>query len=167
MEHSRIIQTDSVELVNFEVRWHMKTYLIAPLVTLFLSLFVLQACSTTQNRTSYSDDREKVMRMDGVEIISDVRINPNGTLADHLRRIPGVDAGDSHVQIRGPKSIARGGSDGPLFVINTVPVGDNFSQVQSLVHMENVRAINVYRGGEGHRRFGPRAAYGLVEITTY
>jgi len=146
----------------------MKTSLTSPLLLFVLSLLVvLPACSTTEDRSTSSVDREKVMRVDGVEIVSDVRINPNGTLVDHLRRIPGVDVGDTYVQIRGARSIARSGTEGPLFVINTVPVGDNFTQVQSLVHMENVRAINVYRGSEGHRRFGPRAAYGLVEITTY
>ena len=123
---------------------------------------VLQGCGTGERMT----EGEAIETADGREIVSDIRINPNGTLADHLRMLPGLEVTDTRVQLRGPKSIARAGSEGPLFVINTVPVGEDFSRVQSLIHMENVRAIKLYRGGEAFRRFGTRAAYGAIEITT-
>lgn len=143
----------------------MKTTSTFPFALLLIALVSFQACATSS--AGSSDEREASERSDENEIISDVKINPNGTLEDHLRRIPGLEVFDTYVQVRGPKSIYRAGQEGALFVVNSVPVGENLTRVKSIVYMENVTAINVYRGGEAFRRYGSSAAYGLIEITTH
>lgn len=143
----------------------MKTTSTFPLIILLIALFSFQACATSS--TSSSDERETSDRSEEKELVSDVKINPNGTLEDHLRRIPGLEIYDTYVQVRGPKSIHRSGREGALFVVNSVPMGENFSRVKSLIYMENVTSINVYTGGDAFRRYGSSAAYGLIEITTH
>lgn len=91
----------------------------------------------------------------------------NLTLADLLRRKPGVrvqgQGSGTTVAIRGGQSSA-GGTD-PLFVVDRVPIGNSYSQIESMVNVNDIKYINILKGADASK-YGTRGNNGVVEIVT-
>lgn len=94
---------------------------------------------------------------------SDLLDNPNISIADMLRRVPGVLVrGDNSIQIQGATSIYF--STEPLFVVDGTPVGAGYSTVAGLNPMD-VDRISVLKGSDASI-YGSRGANGVILIKT-
>lgn len=94
--------------------------------------------------------------------------NPSITLADYLRRVPGIqvqgNGPGAQVLIRGTETLI--GSNDPLFVINGVKVGRDFARVSSLVSMADVQSIEVLKGIDASAYYGIEGGNGVIIIHT-
>ena len=100
---------------------------------------------------------------------SEVQVeNPSITLADYLRRVSGVrvsgNGPSASILIRGTET-AIGSSD-PLFVLDGIKIGRDFSRVYSLVNMNKVNKIKVLKGIEASASYGMEGGNGVIEIFT-
>lgn len=88
------------------------------------------------------------------------------SLADLLRRKAGVTV---QGQGSGTKVAIRGGSGAagtdPLYVLDGVPVGNDYSQVSGMVDVNDIDYIDVLKGGEASE-YGTRGMSGVIVITT-
>jgi len=88
------------------------------------------------------------------------------SLADLLRRKPGVlvqgSGNNTTVAVRG--GAGASGTD-PLYVIDRVPIGNSYSQVASMVDVNDIANINVLSGADASQ-YGTRGNSGVIEITT-
>ena len=88
------------------------------------------------------------------------------SLADHLRRVPGVQVQGSGpnaiVTIRGRTSIH--GSNEPLFVINGQPISGGLQEASLIVPVQEIKAIRVLKNAEEVGIYGVRGANGVIEI---
>lgn len=93
--------------------------------------------------------------------------NPTTSLADYLRRIPGVTvrgAGNGvQVVIRGVSTLM--GDSSPLYFIDEVRVGRNYSRVANMVNMHDVNNIEVVKGVAASI-YGVEGANGVIIINT-
>jgi outer membrane cobalamin receptor len=125
-------------------------------------VFGLIGCASSKPGSSTSTD-------ENYGGTSEVQVdNPSVTLADYLRRVPGVrvhgNGPSASVIIRGTESLTL--SSAPLFVFNGVKTGRNFSRINSLVNMNEVTKIRVLKGIEASSSYGMEGGNGVVEILT-
>ncbi|MEX1063389.1 MAG: Plug domain-containing protein [Balneolaceae bacterium] len=136
------------------------------------TVLLMSACSSTEetagNReTDVPENRAGYERSS--RDLSLRSINHTVPLINHLRKIPGVSissrGSDYTIIIRGYNFI-DGRDENVLFVINNIPVGHSYIEAESMISMENVVEINVYKGSDALRKFGHRGIFGAVEIVT-
>lgn len=88
-------------------------------------------------------------------------------LIDYLRRMPGVEvrgAGNNVlVLVRGVKSIT--GDNNPLYVVDGVQMGNNYSQVAALADRFAIDKVVVLPPPRS-ARYGSLGQNGVIEITT-
>jgi len=137
-----------------------------------LTFVVLLAVGLTLDAEAQSEKKKnKKKKKAKTEIANTVETDENTaanlSLADLLRRKPGVrvqgQGSGTTVAIRGGQSSASGAS--PLFVVDRVPIGTNYSQVAGMVNVNDIKTINVLKGADASR-YGTRGNNGVVEITT-
>lgn len=89
------------------------------------------------------------------------------TLADYLRRVPGVVISGSgnnvKVTIRGASSFIA--STDPLYVVDGQPVGTSYAQVSNLVSIYDIDRLEVLKGSDA-AIYGVRGGNGVILITT-
>lgn len=100
---------------------------------------------------------------------SDVTIdNPDLTLLDYMRRIPGLQItqtqGGTNIMVRGASTIS--GENSPLYIVDRSPLGYSFGQLESAVSVSDIESIRVLRSSDAMQRYGMRAANGAVIIQT-
>ncbi len=92
----------------------------------------------------------------------------NLSLADYLRRVPGVQVSGSgqstKVLIRGASTST--GSTEPLFIIDRTPIGNNYGQVASMVDVNNIRRVEVLKDAASTSFYGMRGSNGVIIIRT-
>lgn len=137
-----------------------KSFSISNLVLIVCSLFII-SCSTSN--VASSDDSKDV---DNDEVNTENL--QNLTLADFLRRIPGLQVQGSgqnvSVTVRGATSVA--GSTSPLYVIDRNMVGDDYSQVAAMIDPNDIASVNVLKDAASTASYGMRGANGVVVIKT-
>lgn len=93
----------------------------------------------------------------------------NLNLVDYLRRTPGLQVSGStsnpSISIRGAASSILG-ENTPLFVLDNTIVGNNYSQVESLVDPNDIDKITVLRDGASTSMYGARGSAGVIVIKT-
>ncbi|MDR8392440.1 Plug domain-containing protein [Aliifodinibius sp. S!AR15-10] len=93
--------------------------------------------------------------------------NPTLDLTDYLRRVPGVSVAGSgpnaFITIRGINTLL--GNPSPLFVVNGVRVGRNFSNVYNLVNLHDVSNIEVLKGADA-AFYGVEGGGGIIVINS-
>jgi outer membrane cobalamin receptor len=132
-------------------------------------VFGLIGCATSKTETSSNTD-------ENYGGTSEVQVDdPSVTLADYLRRVSGVqvygNGSSASVLIRGTETMGGGpGSDrtssSPLFVLNGVKTGRDFSRISNLVNMNEVTEIRVLKGIEASSSYGMQGGNGVIEILT-
>lgn len=125
----------------------------------------LLGCASSKS-TGEQDARAEEPRYEGN---TTVKVdNPSITLADYLRRIPGIqvqgNGPGARILVRGTETLI--GTNDPLFVINGVKVGRDFSRVNSLVSMAEVREIEVLKGIDASAYYGVDGGNGVIIIHT-
>lgn len=88
------------------------------------------------------------------------------SLADLLRRKAGVtvqgQGSSTKVFIRGGSGAA--GTD-PLYVLDRMPIGNSYSQIEGMVDVNDISRINILSGADA-ALYGTRGMSGVIEITT-
>ena len=146
------------------------------LLTLLSSL-VLFSCTTTKSSASKKQDKSEKLsvaygettRAETTGSVAKIEPDqPNLTLADYLRRVPGVSvrgSGDNvKVVIRG--GITSSGSNEPLYVVNNVPSGNSYAIVASMVDVNDIKDINVIKDTSTASMYGVQAQHGVIMIST-
>lgn len=125
-------------------------------------IFLQSSCATsnTTTTTSYTPAQQP-NAMNEVD-------NPEGniSLADHLRKVPGVNVSGSgtnaSVRIRGIKSFY--GSSEPIFVVNGVQVSGGFASLSQTLNVYDIKSITVLKDPSDTALYGVRGANGIIEI---
>lgn len=82
-----------------------------------------------------------------------------------LRKVPGLKVTGSYpnlsIIMRGAKSVSR--TSEPLYVLDGVPLGRNFSELASNADPSSVKKVRVLKGPEA-AKYGMRGANGVIEV---
>lgn len=132
------------------------------IIALFGVCIAFQAEAQDKKSKKKKKNKSEVSKTEG----SDDKAASYLSLADLLRRQAGVSVqgrgGSTKVQVRGGSGIA--GTD-PLYVLDRVPVGNSYSQVEGMVDVNDVARINVLKGADA-AEYGTRGMNGVIVITT-
>lgn len=131
-------------------------------VVIVVVVFGLIGCASSKSGASSNAD-------ENYGGTSEVQVdNPSVTLADYLRRVSGVqvhgNGPSASILIRGTETLTS--SSAPLFVLNGVKSGRDFSRISSLVNMHEVTNIRVLKGVEASSSYGLEGGNGVIEIMT-
>lgn len=120
-------------------------------------MLVLASCSSTQKTSSQ-----------GVDPDAFATNNPALSLADYLKRVPGVQViqggGKTMVTVRGNNSV--GGQLEPLFVINGVNAGFGYENAEPLVSVTDIDYVRVLKSGQETANYGIQGTNGVILIKT-
>lgn len=130
------------------------------LSSLFITVLLLFAgCASTGSSSSNSSQQG------GTEITVD---NPNLGLDIYLRRLNGVRVQGSGqyatISIRGSSSTFLQSDTRPLFVIDGVRAGRSFSNIYTMLNMQNVEAVRVIKLSRATMLYGHEGRNGVIEI---
>ena len=115
-------------------------------VSLILSAILLSACSTAGFYTRDNDaSRIKSSKMNAISEIN----TPYAamTLIDYLKRVPGIQVittGD-RPEVRVRYGISIVGEQEPLYVIDDVRIGNDYSAAEAYVDVNDIRSISVLK----------------------
>ncbi|MDR8393987.1 Plug domain-containing protein [Aliifodinibius sp. S!AR15-10] len=122
-------------------------------------LILIVGCATGESGLKGDTEEDSTTNVVSVD-------NPSVSLADYLRRIPGVivngNGPSAAISVRGTESMMN--NQPPLFVMDGVKIGRDFSRVSSLVNLSEVKKIRVVKGVEASAAYGMDGASGVVEI---
>ena len=152
----------------------MKIYRLS-LITI-CSLFLIWSCepkkkvlidATDKVEIGYGSQRAS-NKTTAVDHIKNDSENPqNLTLADMLRRVPGVrvsgQGSNVEVYIRGASSLE--GNNQPLYVLDGSPIGNDYALVERRIDLNDIESVSVLRDS-GAAVYGSRATGGVVLITS-
>lgn len=133
-------------------------------IVFILFVFAAIACSTTQHQAS---GEGSVNRQSTNQVSVN---NPSLSLADYLKRVPGVQiiesAGgrDIEVLVRGNNTVND--QREPLFVINGVNVGFGYENAAPLVAVSDIDYVRVLKSGSETASYGMQGTNGVILITT-
>jgi outer membrane receptor for ferrienterochelin and colicin len=117
-------------------------------------------CSSSKSTASYPDE-EQINYMNGVEN-PDVMIS----LADHLRRIPGVrvegKGSDTSITIQGIKTFNSGTN--PLFIVDGQQINGTFSELEQMVNQNDIKSIRVLKEPSQLAYYGVLGTNGVIDI---
>lgn len=132
----------------------MKTFLkIAPALLLIGCLF---SCAQGENYTrnqrdfsTYTNLGEAIRSVGGVQVIG------GNTMAGF---------NDAAIALRGQGSLVL--NTQPLYVIDNVPIGNDYNYANSVVHPTNIASIRIVRGTSASAIFGEEGNHGAIIIRT-
>ena len=148
---------------------------------LFFTVMILSACASSSKSGSSGQDPSSQIVDEGYERVqaknsnqSNVQVNPNEekpsnrSLNDMLQQLPGVN-------VRGQGAYAKISISGasasfmsdtsPLFVVNGMTIGTDYSTVFNMVHPNDVTSLNVLKGPDA-TIYGTRGSNGVILIRT-
>lgn len=134
-------------------------------LVLFFSVTSCKSTSTTTGgdaevKTIHSKETES--RVEKAEQETD---SPTSQLVDLFRRLPGVNIRGTHpnvfVSVRGVTSTS--GAVGVLYVVDNVPMGNDYFRVAEVVDITRVKSVSVLKGGEA-AIYGKQGAGGVIVI---
>lgn len=129
---------------------------------LFAFLLILAGCAGSG--TSTADNT----RQSGNEVIVD---NHDLGLDSYLRRLSGVRVSGSgasaRIDIRGASSSTIQSESRPLFIVDGVRIGRDFSKVYSTINMKNVHSIKVMKLSRATILYGHDGSSGVIEISMF
>jgi TonB-dependent SusC/RagA subfamily outer membrane receptor len=150
--------------------------------SLFLLAMVLAACSGTRNTASEGLDPSRPSVDSGYESQSsqlsnqsNIMVRPNEekplnlSLTEMLQRLPGVRVqggrgASAKFVVDGASGSFMSGTD-PLFVVNGMAIGTDYSNVYTLVDPLKVTSVSVLKGSDASI-YGSRGANGVILIRT-
>jgi TonB-dependent SusC/RagA subfamily outer membrane receptor len=133
---------------------------------IIITSLLLAACATSQQ--SSSNNAAKGPQTTANQITP---TNSNLSLADYLKRIPGVQVmeggaggGSTRITVRGANSF--GDNQEPLFVINGVNAGNGYESAASLVDINDIASVQVLKSGQETAPYGLQGTNGVIVIKT-
>lgn len=141
-----------------------REYFISSGMKIILIIFsvLLAACSSTQPTASNSAT---------APVSSANTITPNNpslSLADYLKRVPGVQVlqsgGGTIILVRGNNTLE--GQREPLFIVNGVNVGFGYENAEPLVAVSDIESVRVLKSGQETASFGMQGSNGVIIIKT-
>jgi len=105
--------------------------------------------------------------LNGSQNTSDVDLaDPSRTLADYLRGVSGVTVTESggNVTINVQGNLSYHTDTRPLFVVDGVRYGYEYSSVASAVPVQNIRSVRVLKGSDASSAYGLAGSNGVIEI---
>lgn len=134
-------------------------------IQLAILCIALASCSPAV-QTSSSSDLAPVANTNTV-----TPNNPALSLADYLKRVPGVQvmqrggaAGSTAVLVRGNNTM--GDQREPLFVVNGTNVGFGYENVEPLVSVTDIESVRVLKSGQETAAYGMQGSNGVIIIKT-
>lgn len=125
------------------------------------------ACSSGKQNTAIPDHSTMVNS-------NNVAPNSNNaslSLADYLKRVPGVQVqenggarGGTIVTIRGNNTISE--QREPLFIVNGVNVGFGYENVEPLIAITDIMNVQVLKSGQETAAYGMQGSNGVIIIRT-
>lgn len=132
------------------------------LATAFLPLifaFVIYGCAGAGASTNDGSTRT------GSEVYVD---NPNTSLDLYIRKLSGVrvtgSGSSAKIIVRGSDSSTFESDPRPLFVLDGVRIGRDFSQVYRMVSTHNVNSLKLIRSNKATVYYGHEGSNGVIEI---
>lgn len=87
-------------------------------------------------------------------------------LITQIRKLPGITVQRGvPIFIKGNTTIQGGRLEEPLYVVDGIPIGNSFRQVEDIVQPVDVASIRALSGAEASF-YGSRGASGVILITT-
>ena len=130
----------------------MKTQILI----LTIGLFFAVACGSSENTSSETIRYGSTVDVD----------NPDIPLEQYIGRLSGVSVygsgSSARVEVRGADSIQL--DSRPLFIIDGIRIGRDYSQVQSMVNMVNVESVQVMRPSRATQLYGTDGGFGAIII---
>lgn len=127
------------------------------LISCLLCLMIAVGCYSSGETT----------RSDQTDPDSDVELaDPSRTLADYLRGVSGVTVTESggNVTINVQGNLSYHSETRPLFVVDGVRYGHEYTSVASAVPVQNIRSVRVLKGSDASSAYGLAGSNGVIEI---
>lgn len=103
----------------------------------------------------------------GSEVIVD---NPNTSLDLYIRKLSGVrvtgSGSSARIIVRGSDSSTFESDPRPLFVLDGVRIGRDFSRVYRMVSTQNVNSLKLIKSNKATIYYGHEGSNGVIEIKT-
>lgn len=148
---------------------------------LLFSTLLFTACSGTKDTISSGQGNSSQNVDEGYQTVpaqnssqSNTQVNPNEetpsnrNLNDMLQQLPGVQVQGqgayAKITVSGSSSSFMS-STSPLFVVNGMTVGTDYSTVFNMVRPNDVKSLNVLKGSDA-TLYGTRGANGVILIRT-
>lgn len=132
----------------------MKTFLKCTLIaTLF---FIIASCTSTKEGYNSQRDFSRFANLgEAIRSVGGMQVTGGNTMAGF---------NDAVVNMRGQASLVL--NTQPLYVVDNVPVGNNYNVANNLVHPSNIVSIRVVRGTSASTIYGEDANHGAIIIRT-
>lgn len=135
------------------------------LITLLLTMVMLSCAPYHYSNNSAQADGAYTNQVTSNQVNP---TNPSISLADYLKRIPGVQVaqrgGTTEITVRGNNSLD--GEREPLFVINGMNVGFGYEKASPLVDINDIKNVRVLKSGQETANYGMQGNNGVILITT-
>ncbi|MFH5830903.1 TonB-dependent receptor plug domain-containing protein [Halalkalibaculum sp. DA384] len=132
-------------------------------ILLVVIALILAGCATSGQGGVRSNIDENTNESNSVKVVQ----NNSDSLTDYLRRIVGVkvigDGPNARITIREKSSFNSDTT--PLFVINGIRAGKDFSDIYSLLNPADIVEIEVVKGADT-ALYGMDGANGVIVIST-
>lgn len=143
----------------------MSNLLKLGVIAVFASLCA--ACASSNQLAK--DQSSTPANLDGGSAGNEVEVTQaNLSLADYLRRIPGVkvqgSGNSAKVLVRSASTVSL--TTEPLFVIDNVPIGNSYSQIVNMISVNDIQNVRVLKSGGEAAAYGTRGSNGVVLIRT-
>jgi TonB-dependent SusC/RagA subfamily outer membrane receptor len=130
-------------------------------------ILLLCACSVSQY--SGTQDKPAVLKSSKTTAIEEINTPyPTLELIDYLKRVPGIQVimtgGSPQVRIRNGISIL--GEQEPLYVIDNVRIGNDYSAAEAYIDVNDIRSISVLKDVSSTNLYGFQGANGVIIIHT-
>ena len=136
---------------------------------IILILFVFSSFACTVSKYSAKQDKPSYVKSGKINAIEEIYTPyPTLELIDYLKRVPGIQVitTGSSPQVRIRNGISILGEQEPLYVIDDVPVGNDYSAAEAYVDVNDIRSISVLKDVSSTNRYGFQGANGVIIIHT-
>ncbi|MDX1592415.1 MAG: TonB-dependent receptor plug domain-containing protein [Balneolaceae bacterium] len=130
----------------------------------FFFILFITGCKTMEPGMNNENQEETVETTQQ----DDQTVDPSISLLKQIQRLPGVyvENRSGLVNVYLKREFSFNSDTRVLFVVNDVPIGHEFSDIDSLVNVEDIKNIRVLRSMEASQIYGIRASFGAIAVET-
>lgn len=119
-------------------------------------IYLVASCASTDDYSKKPQDFSQYATLaEAIRSVGGIQVTGGNTLAGVNQAI---------VSLRGQSSITL--NTQPLYVVDNVPIGNNYNNANTLVHPSNIVSIRVVKGTAGSAIYGEDANSGVIFIVT-